>query len=274
MRLEVNKGIGEACYDVPDWGTLELPKPAFNRLRKRSLPWFKEKISWAGEYFTDQRCENMDIVATYRPYHFNGADFGLYLYIRYFMAFLLNILETTKLSIGEAHAFSLECVQSHGAFHYLVEQFAERYDLHQTEFSLERKHNIYQNYKREVYCQCWGTGECFEETLANAYVIQNHPEWDDLRITYLRQLYARQRGGYVQAAQLEVQDRSALYSHLENQIIRSDEITGYLFLEQWIKHKTPFNVEQLPIYLVNDGLEDSEFEKILELFFPTFLELK
>lgn len=263
--FKINEGIGEACYDVPDWETLELSKPALNFLRKKSLPWFKEKMSWAGECFSEQRCENIDMIATYRPYHFNGAEFGLYLYIRYFTAFLLNILEKTKLNIGEAHAFSLKCVQSHGAFHYLVEQFAERY---------ASSHTYYLSYKRDVYCQCWGTGECFEETLANAYVLQNHPEWDNLRVSYLRQLYARQRGGYVQAAKLETADLSALYSQLEDQIVRQDAPTGSLLLEQWIKRKTPFNAEQLPIYLVNDGLADSEFEEILELFFPECLELE
>lgn len=271
--LEVDKKRGETCYAVPDWETLELSKPARHRLRKKSLPWFKEKMSWSGGYFSKQRCENLDMVATYRPYHFNGAEFGLYLYVRYFTAFLLNILETTKLTLGEAHTFSLECIQSHGALHYLVEQFAERYEHSRTEFDLGRQSTRYLSYKREVYCQSWGTVNCYEETIANTYVFQNHPEWNDLRVDYLRRLYSRQRGGYAQAARIKLPDLSALYSRLEEQIKRPEAHSGSLRLEQWIQQKTPFNAEQLPIYLVNDGLEDSEFEKILELFFPDCLEL-
>jgi hypothetical protein len=258
----VNSEISEMCYDVPDWQTLELSKPALNRLRDKSLPWFKEKLSWAEGYFNEQRCENLDMVATYRPYHFNGLKFGHYLYVRYFTALLLNILETTKLTLREAHTFALECVQAHGAFHYLVERFAERYAP-----------LSYLSYKREVYCHCWGTNECFEETLANVYVFQNHLEWDDSRANYLRQLYARQREGYVQAANYKELNLSVVYSQLEAQIARQDTFTNSSFLEQWIKEKTPFAADQLPIYLVNDGLKDSEFEDILELFFPSCLEL-
>lgn len=261
-HLKKNVESNEVCYKVPDWEALELPKPTLNRLRGKSLPWFKTKLSWVEGYFREHRCENLDMVATYRPYHFNGHKFGLYIYLRYFIAFLLNIYERTNLSLKEGHTLALQSVQAHGAFHYLVERFAENYAP-----------SSYPSYKREVYCKCWGTRECLEEILANDFVFQNHPEWDESKIGYISQLYALQRGGYVEAANSREMDLSTLYSKLEAQIMQKDEITDSHLLQKWIKRNMPFNAQQLPIYLVNDGFEDADFVEILELFFPTCLEL-
>lgn len=251
----------EMCYKIPNWEALELPKPTLNRLRDKSLSWFKSKLSWAGGYFGEQRCENLDIVATYRPYHFNGHNFGVYIYVRYFTAFFLNILERTKLSLKESHTLALQCVLAHSAFHYLVERFAEYHAS-----------SGYLNYKRDVYSHCWGTRECLEETLANNYVFQNHPEWINLKVRYVNQLYTLQRGGYVEAANSKELDLSRLYSKLEFQIKRKDESPDSHLLQMWIKQNIPFDADQLPVYLVNDGFEDVEFEEILELLFPTSLE--
>lgn len=270
FTLEKSQANGEESYAVPDWETLDLPKPALKRFRLKSLHRLKNTFNWCEEYFNERRCENLDMVATYRPYHFNGFEFGLYLYARYFTAFFLNILETTGLPLAETHKFSLEMVLAHGGFHYLVERYAEicSHSCPEPDLTLHLLH--YPRYKREVYSPSWGTEQCYEETLANAYLFQNHPDWDKQRLDYLRPFYARQRGGYAQAAELEAYSLSSLYSQLENQIGRQ----GALSLEQWVRQNTPFSAEQLPVYLVNDGLEDAEFEKILEVLFPACLELE
>lgn len=259
INIIVKEGTSEEGYAIPDWFTLELPKPTLRKLRTKPLAWFKNNFNWADEFFNEQRCENLDMVATYRPYHFNGSEFGLYVYTRYFVALLINIMEMTGLSFGRAHAFSLECIQSHGAFHNLIERYTEIQPAAQ-----------YPCYKKEVYSQLWGTESCFEETLANAYIFQNNSELDELRIGYLRYLYGRQRDGYAQAAELEKDDISVLYSLLQNQIGRQSAFS----LEQWIGQKTPFNSEQLPVYLVNEGLENSEIELVLEAFFPACLGIE
>lgn len=244
----------ERCYPIPNWEMLELPKPVLNRMRTKPLAWFQHKLSWGRNYFNTQRSENLDMVATYRPYHFNGSEFGLYLYVRYFTPFLLDIMERTGFAFNEAHRFALECVQAHGAFHNLVERYA----------SLTNRISSYPRYKREIYSPLWGTKECIEETLANAYLFQNHPEWEDLKLHYVHQLFYKQRDGYAQAAWIKPSTVAFLYRELESLIGGRKNQT----LEEWIKHRTPFCVEQLPVYLVNDGFEDSEFEKAIEIVFP------
>jgi len=270
LKIGVKEEKSEECYAIPDWETLELPKPVLRRLRVKPLSWFKKNFNWADKYFNEQRCENFDMVATYRPYHFNGTEFGLYIYARFFAALLINILETTGLSLGKAHAFALECVQSHGAFHYLVERYAERGT--RSCFALGRTSALshYPRYKKEVYAPMWGTQDCIEETLANVYLFQNHPEWDEEKRRYVLQLYARQRDGYGQAAELEPNALSAYYTRLEKSIGGQ----GTQTLEQWIRLQTPFRADRFPIYLVNDDLENSKFEEILEIIFPSCLEFE
>ncbi|MEA4902003.1 hypothetical protein [Desulfitobacterium sp.] len=262
----------DTIYSVPDWETLELSRLAIKRLQRKPIQWFKQKLSWTEPYFSEKRCENLDMIATYCPYHFNGTEYGLYIYLSYFAAFLLNILETTKLPIAQAHPFALECIQSHGAFHYLMECFVERSAHARKHKNSELQYSYYRNYKRDKYCQFWGTVECFEETLANAYAFQNHPEWDDSKIIYLRQFYQRQREGYSQAAFLDEMSLSVLYYLLERQLGLQDVFCYSNALQQWIKQNTPFRSETLPVFLVNDGLQDSELETVLELFFPSCIE--
>lgn len=254
----MDKGWVEECYSVPYGEAFELPKPVVNRLRTKSFSWFKQKFYWGKDYFNERRCENLDMVATYRPYHFNGEKFGLYIHGRYFAAFFLHILERTSLPYVEAQAFTLESVLSHGAFHYLVERYA---GLH------------YPSYKREVYSSLWGTEECLEETLANVFLFQNHREWDEKRRHYLCDLFKHQRDGYAQAAEvafLRTQDLSPYYKQLQ-------ELFGgqrHLSLEESICRNTPFELKHLPVYLANDCLVEAEFEEILEVLFPGYLEFE
>lgn len=230
------------------------------RMRNKTLSWFQQKLNWSGNYFNALRCENLDMVATYRPYHFNGAEFGLYLYTHYFTAFLLDIMERTGLVFNEAHLFALECVQAHGAFHYLIERYA----------SLMNTISSYPHYKREVYSPLWGTEECIEETLANAYLFQNHPEWEEKRLRYVHELFKKQRDGYAQAAYIKPKTITALYRQLESVIGGRKKVS----LEEWIGFRTPFCVDQLPIYLVNDCFKNSEFENAMEIVFPACFDFE
>lgn len=248
----------EVCFPIAGWEMLELPKPVFKRMRNKSLYWFQQRLNWGGNHFNTLRCENLDMVATYRPYHFNGGEFGLYLYAHYFTAFLLNIMERTGLLFNEAHRFALECVQTHGAFHYLVERYA----------GLMNAVSSYPHYKKEVYSPLWGTEECIEETLANAYLFQNHPEWEEKRLNYVHELFKKQRDGYAQAAGIQQKTITSLYRQLENFIGGRKTFS----LEEWIRRRTPFYVDHLPVYLVNDCLKDSEFENVIEIVFPACLD--
>lgn len=250
----------EICFPIADWEVLELPKPVLKRMRNKSLAWFQQRLNRGANYFNSLRCENLDMVATYRPYHFNGAEFGLYLYAHYFTAFLLDIMESTGLLFNEAHLFALECVQAHGAFHYLVERYA----------SLMNTISSYPRYKKEIYSQLWGTKECIEETLANAYLFQNHPEWEEKRLHYVHELFKKQRDGYSQAACIKPKAITSLYRQLENYIGGRKDIS----LEEWVRRRTPFSVDQLPVYLVNDCVKNSEFENEMEIVFPAYFDFE
>ncbi|HHY26620.1 MAG TPA: hypothetical protein GX523_07705, partial [Desulfitobacterium dehalogenans] len=164
-------------------------------------------------HFNERRCENFDMVGTYRPYHFNSEDFGLYLYAEMFGMYLLSILRQTSMTLREAHTLALDSVLTHVSFHYLI----ERYCILLDDVGKDSD-GLYPAYKKKIYSQTWGTQECLEETLANAFVLTAHPHWTVRQKDYIQSLYARQREGYIQAHNLNTKHYRELYYILEEQL--------------------------------------------------------
>ena len=223
-------------------------------------------------YFNERRCENLDLVGTYRPYHFNDDKFGLYIYVQMFGMYLLSILKNSSLSLRESHTLALDSILTHGSFHYLIERFCTLRDNSQI-----GEEKLYSIYKKRIYCQVWGTQECFEETLANAFVFESNPSWDRRHLDYIRSLYSRQREGYFQGCQLKSEDYQELLQILENQLIGEKEdrnLKGNIkqdnqpSLYDFIHTNIPFRYLGLPVYLVNDCEKLEDFMNIVQILFP------
>ncbi|WP_019850797.1 hypothetical protein [Desulfitobacterium sp. PCE1] len=225
-------------------------------------------------HFNERRCENFDMVGTYRPYHFNSEDFGLYLYAEMFGMYLLSILRQTSMTLREAHTLALDSVLTHVSFHYLI----ERYCILLDDVGKDSD-GLYPAYKKKIYSQTWGTQECLEETLANAFVLTAHPHWTVRQKDYIQSLYARQREGYIQAHNLNTKHYRELYSILEEQLKaqrrenRKEASAGMPSkntpsLYEFIHKNLPFRFIGLPVYLVNDCSKLEEFIHIVELLFP------
>jgi len=222
-------------------------------------------------HFNDKRCENLDMVGTYRPYHYNRGDFGLFIYAEMFGMYLLSIVRQTRMSLREAHTLALDSVLTHGSFHYLL----ERYCILVDDVSKDEE-GLYAAYKKNIYSQTWGTQDCIEETLANAFVFKSYPHWPESKKDYIISLYRRQREGYIQASDLEFHDYLELHEALERQIKGQsihktqcfDKTQSTPNLYEFMHMNNPFRFMGLPVYLVNDCKRQEDFIRIVQLLFP------
>lgn len=211
--------------------------------------------------FNDHRCENFDMIATYRPYHFNGEEFGLYIYAEMFSMLVLSILQRTSMGLRDSHTLALDSILTHGSFHYLIERYATLSE----DTSVETPY-IYPNYKRNIYSHVWGTADCLEEILANALILKAHPSWSIMQRTYMEFLIYRQRDGYRQSLGVDKKNIQAITDSLEMQIVgRNRDIPR---LTEYIEANIPFRLFGLPVYLVNDCKGIDDFERIVEMLFP------
>lgn len=260
---EIGDYVSEEVYPIHLGLELYLTKgkaisansTAFNKL-KLSLRDFEE-------YFNERRWEHFDIVGTYRPYHFNNENFGLYIYAEMFGMYLLSIIKHYGLTLRESHTLALDSILTHGSFHYLIERYCTLVDN-----STDEEERLYSIYKKKIYSKTWGTRECLEETLANDFVLRANPLWDERYIKSTRSLYARQRGGYREALELNPESYRKLLLTLERQIKDQREGRNYPTLYDFININIPFRFIGLPVYLVNDCKKKEEFIQIVELLFP------
>jgi hypothetical protein len=257
--------IKEETYPIFQFTELYLPKRTLRSPNSAVFNRLKLSLREYERVFTDWRCENLDMIGTYRPYHFNGGEFGLYIYIEMLSMLILSILERSELSLRDSHALALDAVLAHGAFHYLFERYATLKDS-----APQDKAELYPNYKRNVYRKVWGTADCLEETLANDFVFRAFPSWDRPQKTYLEFLFARQRSGYCQAVACDKTAIQDMYVRLEESLLdevrTSDKETPCL--SEFIERNIPFRLMGLPVYLVNDCKNPETFERIIDILFP------
>lgn len=188
-----------------------------------------------------------------------------------FSMLFLSILQRTALDFREAHTLALDSVLTHGSFHYLFERYATLAGNNiPPEDTL-----IYPMYKKRIYQEYWGTTECYEETLANAFIFLSYPLWDHRKKGYLEFLIQRQREGYCQALDMTSNNLQDIFNQLEVQILmkRSKDYSSISHfnlpcLEDYIKASIPFRFLGLPIYLVNDCNKAENFNRIVEILFP------
>lgn len=262
--------IKEETYPVLEGRELYLPKRAIKTSNSAAFNRLKLSLREFEKSFNDQRCENFDMIATYRPYHFNGNDFGLYLYVEMFTMLLLSILQHTVLTFREAHTLALDAVLTHGSFHYLLERYGTLAGGNSFQNQL-----IYLKYKKEVYLKHWGTAECYEETLANMLIYLSYPSWDQTQKGYIDFLVQRQREGYCQAQDVGQSNLRDLFSRLEDQVLwncSQDSLRVKRLqvpcLWDYIYTSIPFRFLGLPIYLVNDCAVPEDFNAIINMIFP------
>ena len=203
------------------------------------------------------------MIATYRPYHFNREDFGLFIYSELFSMLVLSILQRTSMGLRDAHTLALDSILTHGSFHYLI----ERYATFSEDSSSVEAPQIYPNYKRNIYSQVWGTTDCFEETLANAFVLRANPMWSKIQRNYIEFLFTRQRDGYRQAIEVGKENSHGMFDQLETQIV-SHRPRNIPRLSEYIEANIPFRLFRLPVYLVNDCNCPEDFDGIVEMLFP------
>lgn len=217
------------------------------------------------------------MIATYRPYHFNRGDFGLYIYGELFCMLVLSTLKRTCMGLRDSHTLALDAILTHGSFHHLIERYATFSEDTSTEDP-----QIYPTYKRDVYSQVWGTKDCLEETLANAFIVKACSLWSGAHRNYIEFLFSRQRDGYRQAVGVGMENSQAMFDQLEAQIVgrnrayvernlRSSSMNNARNtpqLSEYIEANTPFRLIGLPVYLVNDCKRPEDFERIVEVLFP------
>lgn len=255
--------IKEESYPILQGRDLYLPKRAIKSFNSGSFNHLKLSLREYGKSFNEIRCENFDIIATYRPYHFNGEDFGLYLYSEMFSMFVLSIIQRTHMSLRDAHTLALDSILTHGSFHYLIERYAT---LSESLLNTQRP-KIYPTYKRDIYSNVWGTTECIEETLANTFILKAHPLWSKTQREAIEYIIRRQREGYCQAVGLCTDKYEDLYDQLEGQIVKESPRNSPK-LSEYINANLPFRMIGLPVYLVNDCTVFEDFEQIIEVLFP------
>jgi hypothetical protein len=257
--------IKEETYPIFQFTELYLPKRTLRSPNSAIFNRLKLSLREYERVFTDWRCENLDMIGTYRPYHFNGEEFGLYVYIETLSMLILSILERSELSLRDSHTLALDAVLTHGAFHYLLERYATLNDP-----APQDKAELYPNYKRNVYRKVWGTADCLEETLANDFVLKAFPSWDRPQKTYLEFLYARQRHGYCEAVACDPGTIWDMYGRLEKSLLGEGRTDGTKIpcLSEFVERNIPFRLMGLPVYLVNDCKTPETFARIIEILFP------
>ena len=253
----------EEAYPILQWSDLYLPKRAIKSPNSLIFNRLKLSLRDYERIFNDFRCENFDMIATYRPYHFNREDFGLFIYSELFSMLVLSILQRTSMGLRDAHTLALDSILTHGSFHYLI----ERYATFSEDSSSVEAPRIYPNYKRNIYSQVWGTTDCFEETLANAFVLRANPMWSKIQRNYIEFLFTRQRDGYRQAIEVGKENSHGMFDQLETQIV-SHRPRNIPRLSEYIEANIPFRLFRLPVYLVNDCNCPEDFDRIVEMLFP------
>lgn len=270
----VGEYVSEEVYPIMQGLDLYLTRGKAVSYNSKAFNQLKLNLMEYELYFNESRCENLDMVGTYRPYHFNKENFGLYIYAEMFGMYLFSIIRQTQMSLREAHTLALDSILTHVSFHYLIERYCILIDDVGNE-----QEGLYPFYKKKVYSQSWGTQECIEETLANAFVLKAYSQWDEGKKDYLQSLYVRQRDGYRQAYNLKSGQYRELFKALETQLkaplkeISYSSEDGAVFKQKpnlygFIHKNTPFRFMGLPVYLVNDCCKLEEFIRIVELLFP------
>lgn len=260
MRWGFGEYVREEVYPILQGLDMYLKKGKAVSFNSKAFNQIKLNLREFELHFNESRCENLDLVGTYRPYHFNNEDFGLYIYAEMFGMYLLSIIKSTHMTLREAHTLALDSILTHGSFHYLLERYCILVD-DSTEVE-----ELYSVYKKKVYSQTWGTEECLEETLANAFVFKAHPLWDKRHRDFIRALYVRQRAGYQQAHNLNAKKYTEHFQTLESQLRVPKEQTPSL--QEYIHKNIPFRYIGLPVYLVNDCRRLEDFMHIVEVLFP------
>lgn len=194
-----------------------------------------------------EKC-GIDSIAYYRPYHFYEADFGIYIKIKQFINTVIDIQQRTKLSLKNSKELALKMLLKHELFHYITELFIAFSEFNQNNF------NLYYDY-HDIYNSNFRTYKCYEETLANAYIIQSSDNLNAEEFNYLNDFFGRQPGGYREAENLFNLERDSKYHRLEDQILNNN-INHSQILNLILNHPLAslynngdFN---LPVYLVDN----------------------
>lgn len=274
MRWGNGEYVREEVYPIMQGLDLYLARGKAISYNSKAFNQLKLKLREYELYFNERRCENLDMVGTYRPYHFNKDNFGCYLYAEMFGMYLFSILRQTHMTLREAHTLALDSTLTHASLHYLIERYCILMD------DVGNDNNgLYPTYKKKMYSQTWGTQECLEETLANAFVLKAYPQWDECNRNYIRSLFARQRDGYSQAHDLKHEHYQEFFKALERQLKGqmkgkgcnsegNPAMNNKPSLYGFIHKNIPFRFMGLPIYLVNDCSKLEDFMCIVELLFP------
>ncbi|MDA8227295.1 MAG: HD domain-containing protein [Desulfitobacterium hafniense] len=249
----------EPIYPVSSLAELYKPAPELGRKARESQGDFKNIFRDIPKLFSNKRCETLDIIAGYRPYHYNGPTYGIYIDLLKFTMFIRWVMEKGGLGIDEAKIFALDMVLTHQRFHYLVELYATMAELSSGNFEL------YANYK-QLYSQVWSTEECIEETIANDFLLLSHPNWEVKKLELLAYYFERQLNGYHEANGVTSDNRQDFYLRLELEMFPKKTLPK---INQILEiNKLPMaqlSLRNIPVYLVDDTRSQNEF-RLVRLF--------
>jgi len=109
-----------------------------------------------------------DAIAFYLPFHYFYPDlWGVYIVAEDMMRLrdLLRHLSKRKLSVFDSHRVARFFLYYHEAFHHNVEAFATRLEV-------THRQAVYRTGVQQVFENTFGTDDCLEEALANAYAFR------------------------------------------------------------------------------------------------------
>jgi len=215
------------------------------------------------EYYNQRFCETIDIIAYYRPYHFNLFKYGIYIDLQQFFLFTVWIMNSLNRSLEEAKKFALDIILTHERFHYIVELYASNFELE------TGSAGVYEEYKL-LYSKFWSTENCWEETLANYFVKMCHPFWDRAKMEFLAYFFERQLNGYRQANLITAQNIGLYFDWLERQILPERPSLNFSQILSLISvlPMAQMSLDNLPVYLLDDTGNPEVFKMLMMLLFP------
>ena len=235
-------------------------------------------------YERERLCENIEIesIAFYKSYHNNNFKYGIYFKLKAFTEYIISTEELLNrgghpnLDYKTVRDICFEAVLQHERFHYLTELFITFEEL------ASNNSQLYKGY-RKVYSNTFGTDNCLAEALANHFSKMWFIYKDKKKyVGDLNTMFSLQAPGYRLAKDINETNEIDIFNEFEEQLrlstIRNNSLNASVMFKEvsefYLKGKLPLaqleinSKINIPIYIINDGMETRDFNRLLKVVFP------